>query len=208
MNFRKKLLVGLMSGALIFSCGAVNAAPETPEGDDAWQEEEASHRGGWAKYFSEKYGVDSAQVEAALNDGVHPGDVHHAAVLAKLSGKSFSEVLAMKVSWFQVADKLGVKHEQLAEFFKQERDEHFAKQANIDTKTLESLLKNGYRPHDIVIAGKIAKAANKNIKSVLEKRRINNTWEDVAKSFGVNFNDLIPRDAHHQKHLQGHRMRG
>ncbi|MBR3499528.1 MAG: hypothetical protein IKO05_11110 [Selenomonadaceae bacterium] len=208
MNFKKKLLVGLLSGAMILSCGAVNAAePEMPE-DDVWQEEEAAHRGGWANYFSEKYGVSSAQIEQALKSGAHPSDIHHAAVLAKLSGKNFSDVLAMKVDWFQVADKLGVTREQVGEFLMQERTEFFAKRAGIELKTFQALLKDGYHPHDIAVAGAIAKAANKNIKSVLEKRRINNTWEDVAKSFGVNFNDLIPRDAHHQKHLQGHRMRG
>ena len=209
MNFRKKLLVGLLSGAMIFSCGAVKAAaPEMPD-DDVWQEEEAAHSGGWAKYFSEKYGVSAAQVEQALKDGAHPADVHQAAVLAKLSGKNFSDVLAMKVDWFQVADKLGVTRAQVGEFLMQERTEYFAKRSGVDVKTFQALLKDGYHPHDIAVAGAIAKAANKNIKSVLDKRKINNTWEDVAKTFGVNFNDLIPRDAHHQGHFKGHHhMRG
>ena len=70
MNFRKKLLVGLLSGAMILSCGAVNAAePEMPE-DDVWQEEEAAHRGGWANYFSEKYGVSSEIGRASCRERV------------------------------------------------------------------------------------------------------------------------------------------
>ena len=196
MNFRKKLLVGLLSGAMILSCGAVNAAPPEMPDDDVWQEEEAAHSGGWAKYFSAKYGVSAAQIEQALKDGAHPADIHHAAVLAKLSGKNFSDVLAMKVDWFQVADKLGVTRAQVGEFFKQERTEFFAKRANVDVKTFQALLKDGYHPHDVAVAGAIAKAANKNIKSVLDKRKINNTWDDVAKSFGVDMHKIMPPPPH------------
>lgn len=200
MSIGKKFFAGLLSGALIFMSGqALANPPEMPE-DDSWQEEEAAHIGGWAKYFSEKYGVDSAQVKRALNDGVHIGDVRHAAVLAKLSGRSFSDVLAMKVDWFQVADKLGVTHERMHDFFMQEREEHFAKMAGIDVKTLQGLLKDGYHPMDIEIAAKIAKASGKNVKSVLEKRRINNTWEDVAKSFGVDAKKIMPPPPPHQHH--------
>ena len=193
MNFKKNLLIGLLGGALILTGGSVNAAPEEmPEQDETWQAEEAEHTGGWAKYFSEKYGVDSVQVEKAMRDGVHIGDIRQAAVLSKLSGKNFSDVLAMKVDWPQIADKLGVTREQFMEFFKQERDEHFAKMADTDVKTFKALLKDGYHPHDITIAGKIAKAAGKDIKSVLSKRKINNTWDDVAKSYGVDMKKIMP----------------
>ena len=104
----------------------------------------------------------------------------------------------MKVDWFQVAEKLGVTREQVRDFYEQERMEHFAKMANVDVKTLKSLLKDGYDAHDIMIAGRIAQASNKNIKSVLDKRKINNTWEDVAKSFGVDLKKLMPHPEHHQ----------
>ena len=195
-DFRKKLFIGILSGAMILSGGVSSAAPEMPEFDETWQEESLNNHGTWAKYFSARYGVDAAQIEKALSDGVHIGDIRQAAVLAKLSGKSFSDVLAMKVDWTQVAEKLGVTHEQIAEFFQQEREEHFAKRTGIDVKTLKALLKDGYAPHDIDIAAKIAKASNKNIKSVLEKRRINNTWDDVAKSFGVDMKKIMPPPGH------------
>ena len=203
MNVRKKFLAGLLGGALLMTGGQAFATPpEMPDDDNNWQAEEAAHIGGWAKYFSEKYGVDSAQVEQALNDGVHIEDVRHAAILSKLSGKSFSDVLAMKVDWWQVADKLGVSHEQIKEFFKQEREESFAKHAGIDVKTLRGLIKDGYDIRDIGIAGKIAQAAGKDIKSVLGKRKINNTWEDVAKSFGVDLKKIMPPPPEHPHNRQ------
>lgn len=203
MSIKKKILMGLLSGALLLTGSQALANPQEmpppPEQQEQnWQEEEAKHVGGWAKYLSQKYGVDSAQVEKALTDGVHIKDIKQAAVLAKLSGKSFSDVLAMKVDWRQVANKLGVTREQVKEIYEQERVEHFAKLACIDVKTFNDLLKDGYDAHDIMIAGRIANSASKNIKSVLEKRRINNTWEDVSKSFGVDLQKLIPPG--HPKH--------
>ena len=194
MSIKKKILAGILGGLLLTGGQALANPPEPPEQN--WQEEAAARIGGWAKYFSEKYGVESAHVEAALNDGVHIEDIKHAAILSKLSGKNFSDVLAMKVDWAQVAEKLGVTREQVHEFFQQERDEHFAAKAMTDVKTFKALLKDGYNPHDIMIGGRIANAAGKNIKSVLEKRRINNTWEDVAKSFGVDVKKIMPQHHH------------
>lgn len=192
-NFSRKLIVGILSGALILTGSQVLAAPpEIPDESTDWQAEEAEHIGGWAKFISERYGVDTAQVEKALNDGVHVEDVRQAAILAKLSGKNFSDVLAMKVDWPQVADKLGITREQIHEFFKREHEEAFAKHAGIEVKTLQSLLKDGYDPRDIDIAAKIAKASGKDVKNVLGKRKINNTWEDVAKSFGVDLKKIMP----------------
>lgn len=194
INFKKKILAGLLSGALLLTGSAAFANPpeRPPEMDKAWQEEAEKNIDGWAKHLSEKYGVDAAQVKKALTDGVHVNDVHIASVLSKLSGKSFSDVLAMKVDWFQVADKLGVTRDQVKNFFEQERNEHFAKNAGIDVKTLKSLLDEGYDLHDIDIAGRIAKEAGKDIKTVLKKRTINNTWEDVAKSFNVDMKKIMP----------------
>ncbi len=205
-NFTKKFLVGLLGGAMLFAgTQAFAAQPEMADRDNSWQEEAATKIGGWAKYFSDKYGIDSAQIEKALNDGVHIDDVRNAAILAKLSGKNFSDVLAMKVDWPQVAEKLGVTHEQIKNFYEQERDEAFAKRAGIDVQTFKSLIKDGYRPRDIDIAGRIAKASGKNIKTVLDKRKINNTWDDVAKSFGVDMEKIMPPPPEHpQVHKPDH----
>ena len=199
-NFKRKLIAGILSGALLFTGAQTFATPdETNEPDKAWQEEAAENRGGWAKYFSERYGIDSAQIEKALNDRVHIEDIKSAAVLSKLSGKNFSDVLAMKVDWPQVAEKLGVTREQVKNFREQERDEFFAKRTGLDANTFKGLLKEGYHPRDIDIAAKIAKASNKNVKSVLEKRKINNTWDDVAKSFGVDMKTIMPPPPGHHR---------
>ena len=157
-NFTKKFFVGLLGSALIFTGSQAMAAPsEMPGHGKDWQKEAAANIDGWSKYFSEKYGVDSAQIEKALKDGVHIDDIHSAAVLAKISGKSFSDVLAMKVDWPQVAEKLGVTRDQLKEFNKQEHEKMLVERTGLDIQTLNSLRKEGYSPRDIGIAAKIAK---------------------------------------------------
>lgn len=200
MNIKKKIIAGLLGGALILTGAQAFAnPPEFPPQESNWQEEDTANIDNWVKHISEKYDVDSAQVRKALDDGVFYEEIKHAAVLAKLSGKSFSEVMAMRVDWKQVAEKLGVTREQLEEFYEQERNEHFAKMAGVDVKTLQSLIEDGYDPRDIMIAGRIAQASGKNIKNVLDKREINNSWEDVAQSFGVDIKEIMP----HPEHMRG-----
>ena len=76
-----------------------------------------------------------------MNDGVSIDDIKQAAVLAEISGKSFSEVLGMKVSWMQVAEKLGVTHEQIVEMANQV-DAHTFTVTNLLDKLLEVATKN------------------------------------------------------------------
>ena len=192
MNFKNKIVAGLLSGALLFTGAApVFAAP--PQWNAEEDQELAANIDGWTNYLTKKYGVDSLQVRAALTQGVHIRDIQIAAVLSKLSGKSFSDVLSMKMDWIQVAEKLGVTREKIDEFYRQQMGEQLAQDSAVDINTLRTLLKEGYKPRDLVIAGRIAKLSGKDIKTVLAKRKINNTWRDVAKSFGLSFEQLMPQ---------------
>lgn len=196
-NLKKKILAGILSGAIIFTGGlAMNPVQAADNSANQQQKFERHQRGERHKMtdedrsqrikeFADYYGVNQSEVEAALKNRVHFEDLRQAAVLAKLSGKSFSEVLAMKSDWRQVADKLGVKREQFEDYMKNEMLDGLAKFSKLDKKTVENLLKENYSPHDITFAGLIANESGKNVKSVLAKRKINNTWEDVAKEFNV-----------------------
>lgn len=192
MNLKKKFLAAVLGGAMLFTGSQALANPAEFPHMPMNQEQIAENISGWVNHLSAEYGVDTAQVEQALKDGVHIRDVQYAAIISKLSGKSFSEVLAMKMDWVQVAKKLGVTREQFKDFYRQKMSEKLAQDAFTDVKTVQSLIKDGYNPKDIVIAGKIANAAGKDIKSVLSKRKINNTWGDVAKSFGVDAYKVMP----------------
>ena len=56
---------------------------------------------------------------------------------------------------------------------------------NVDETTAMNLLKDGYEPWDISWAAALAKAADKDIQSVLDLKKINNRWSDVAEQLGV-----------------------
>ena len=211
MNIKKKILAGILSGALIFGVGtSFNSAYAEPPADEQQQEED--FKGGrphrpqmteeqinqYAKDLAEYYGLNQEEIATALKNHTHFEDIRQAATLAKLSNKSFSEVLAMKVDWRQVAEKLGVTREQYEAFIKDEMLSGLAERSKLDKKTVESLLKENYNPHDITIAGLIANASGKNVKAVFAKRTINNNWEDVAKTFGVDLKKLMPQRPDHQ----------
>ena len=196
-DLKKKFIAGILSGALIFTGGfAIHSAQAADNSANQQQKFEKHQRGGnfkmtdeqrsqRIKEFADYYGVNQSEVEAALKNHVHFEDLKTAAVLSKLSGKSFSEVLAMKTDWRQVAEKLGVSREQFENYKKNEMLEGLAKFSKLDKKTVESLLKDNYSPHDITFAGLIANESGKNVKSILAKKKINNDWEDVAKEFNV-----------------------
>ena len=211
MNIKKKILAGILSGAMIFGIGTsintVYAAPATET-----EQQEDDFKGGrphrpqmteeqitqYAKDLAEYYGLNQNEIATALRNHVHFEDIRQAATLAKLSNKSFSEVLAMKVDWQQVAEKLGVTREQYEAFMKDEMLAGLAEHSKLDKKTVESLLKENYNPHDITIAGLIANASGKKVKDVFAKRTINNDWGDVAKSFGVDLKKILPQNPEHQ----------
>ena len=204
-KIKQKILAGILSGAMILGGGiAVNSAYADPPAQQ--QEFDGKHKrperpqmteeqiNQYSKELAEYYGVNQAEIATALKNHVHFEDIRMAAQLAKISGKSFSEVLAMKVDWHQVAEKLGVTREQMHEAMKNEHLEGLAQHSKLDKKTVESLLNENYDPHDITIAGIIASESGKNVKSVLAKRKLNNSWDDVAKEFGVDLKKVMKPD--------------
>ena len=204
-NLKKKILAGILSGAIIMTGGlALNGAeaahfdggkgrPHFEQFDEDHErpqltEEQIAEA---SKKIASRYGVSQSEVATALREKNHFGDIKHAATLAKLSGKSFAEVLAMKSDWHEVAEKLGVTREKFDAFMKDEMLSGLAEKSRLDKSTVESLLKDKYDPRDICVAGLIANASGKNVKNVLAKRKINNTWEDVAKEFNVDLQKIF-----------------
>ncbi len=222
ISFKKKLVAGLLSGALLFTGGlAINdaQAAEKPAKNIHQTDNRDHHErpqlteeqiNETAKNLAAKYGVSQTEIATALKNNAHFGDIEHAAMLAKISGRSFSEVLAMKCDWWQVAEKLGVTPEQFDAFMKEEMLARLVEESSLDKKTVEGLLNENYAPHDILIAGAIAKESGKNVKTVIAKRKVNNTWEDVAKEFNVDFQKIMqnfhgPKGGMHGGHGFGDR---
>lgn len=137
-----------------------------------------------AKHIAASFGVDEKQVKSALDDNKDFRDIGQAAMLAKISGKSFEDVLALKTDdkdWRTIGRSLGVTREKVASVRCEMTAKDLSQDGNVDETTAMNLL----QAWDISWAAALAKAADKDIQSVLDLKKINNRWSDVAEQLGV-----------------------
>ncbi|MBQ7515846.1 MAG: hypothetical protein IJS96_06145 [Schwartzia sp.] len=150
---------------------------------------------GMAKRIAAEFGVDENEVRTALDARRDFRDIGQAAMLAKISGKSFQDVLAMKTSWFDVAKSLGITREQMRDAVREHTANHIAQRCDAEPAKILALLKDGYQPFDIGFAARLAKASGKDVKDVLAMKKINNRWMDVARELKVDKDALPPGEA-------------
>ena len=81
-------------------------------------------------------------------------------------------------------------HEQMKEAFCELEARHLSEQSDVDQETALRLVKDGYEGHDIRAAAVLAKESGKDIQSVLDMKKINNHWHDVAAALGVDAHGL------------------
>ncbi len=205
VSSRRKLLLGMALGAILLGGGifgyvhaqttqaqqppnrlvCASARPGAPMREVGPAEA--------AERISEAFGVDKAEVQRAIEAKRDFRDIGRAAMLAKVSGKSFAEVLELKKTdntWRDVERALGVKHEQMKEAFCEIEARHLSEQSAIDQETALRLVKDGYEGHDIRAAAVLARESGKDIQSVLDMKKINNHWHDVAAALGVDAHGL------------------
>jgi hypothetical protein len=164
-----------------------------------------------AQRLSETYGISKDTVLARVKDGTSIRDINRAAFLAKASGKAFDEVLALKKSdntWKDVAQTLGVTKEQTKATFNALAADRLNAKLGFDRDTVLGLMDEGYKVRDIAVAGLLAENTAKTPASVLELKKINNTWRDVARTLGVSdetfkqdmqkLGQAFGRDGHHR----------
>jgi len=210
---RKKMLAGIMAGVLMTGAGfgmlsgqaqaseaaAQNSRPDKPpvmrgyRGEDHQMKKMNPDEA--AKRLNKTFGVSEDEVKAAFNEKRDFRDIGQAAMLAKISGKSFKDVLAMKTQdkhWQEISKELGIKPEQIRAQMNELSAERIAQRGNIDKDKALSLLNKGYRPMDVSVAAKLAKLSNKDIQTVLDMKKINNRWGDVAEQLGVDRSALRP----------------
>lgn len=94
--------------------------------------------------------------------------------------------------WPEVGKALGVTREQISAQMNEMTATRMAERGNVDKDTALKLLNNGYQPRDIGMAGKLAKISGKDIQAVLDMKKINNHWGDVAEQLGVDREQLRP----------------
>lgn len=203
MSYRGKMLFGMALGALLLGGGIfgyVHAQSQPMQGTRLVctqtragapmrevEPEEAAER------IAEAFGVDKDEVQKAIEANRDFRDIGRAAMLASVCGKSFADVLAYKtddVTWRGVEKQLGVTQEQLHKGYCAIEARHLAEQDGVDRETALKLIEDGYESFDIRAAAVLAKASGEDIQSVLDRKRINNRWSDVARELGVNARDV------------------
>lgn len=207
----RKTIVGVALG-IVFVGGSLGSLVHAQHYDHGRHDGGLPHMGGHGKdmahqniqmspdelagHVSETFGVSKAEVQEAMKGRADFFDIGQAAMLAKISGKSFRDVMAMKtktMDWPEIAQSLGVTEEAIQKELDEMEIMHITMQGNVDADTARRLIQNGYEMHDINMAGIIAKASGKDIQSVLDRKQINNRWEDVADVFGVDRSLLKPQ---------------
>ena len=211
---RKKMLAGIVAGALMVGMGfgvlegqAQAADKNVQNGQPCPPPMMKGHRGGqppmmhmssddMAKEINKTFGVSEKEVKAALDEHKDFRDIGQAAMLSKISGKSFKDVLAMKTDdkhWPEIGKELGVTNEQIRAQMNEMTAVRMAEKGDVDKDTALKLMNEGYRPHDIGMAAKLAKLSGKDIQTVLGMKKINNRWGDVAQQLGVDRDKLRPQ---------------
>lgn len=192
MSLSKKVLAGVLAGTFLFggvAAPAFAAPPPPPQ-----QQMSAADMQALAKDVATQYDVNESEVLAALKEDRPMDDIYYAAMLAKVSGKSFRQVFAMKADWFDVMRALGVTKEKYEATMKDMVADDVAKRSELDVNTVKKLMDQKYFPRDIRIAARLAKASGKDVQSVLNMKKINQRWFDIAKELGVDPGLVRPRN--------------
>ncbi len=204
---KKRMIGGLLAGTMLVVGGigyaateetAQNGAPPARMGArDGMQRRQPPQMDPsvMAKRLSENFGVDEQQVLTALNENRDFRDIGSAAMIAKLSGKSFQDVLAMKTDsnhWPEIEKSLGISRDQIRAEMDAQMAGRLAVDGAVSQEKAAALLKAGYQPRDIAMAAIIAKESGKDIQKVLDQKTINNRWMDVAKKLNVDESKLRP----------------
>lgn len=201
---QRKMIAGIVAGLVLTAggFGVLSAQSQSQDGaqhrmfakgerpDGQMPQMDASEA---AKHIAETFGVDESQVKNAIENKKDFRNIGQAAMIAKVSGKSFDEVMALKTddeNWRDIGESLGVTREKVEEVRQSMTAQHLSQDGDIDESKALSLLKKGYEPRDIECAAALAKASGKDIQSVLDRKKINNRWGDVAKELGVDANVL------------------
>ena len=188
MKTLKKILAGIIAGSLIFAGGGeVFANPD--------ENQIKTEINAWAKSISEWSGVSEKEILNAVEAGKTYEDIDFAAMLSKISGKSLTQILNMKADWHDVMQRLGITREKYEAAHRELMIKSIAKSGELDEATVKNLLEDNYNPRDIEIAGRLAKASGKNVQEVLDSKKINQCWIDVAENLNVDKALVNPKNA-------------
>lgn len=215
-KFKKQIIAGVTIGALVLTGGIGSYVAHAKDSADKTNETQTKDGRGFgrheppridkdtaARHIADTFGLDKNEILKAMDGDEDFRNIGHAAMLAKISGKSFGDVLALKTDkndWREVEKSLGISEDALQKERRSLEASRIAEIGSIDKSVAEKLLADGYEPRDIMMAATIAKAAGQDVNTVLAKKKINNRWGDVAEMFGVSKETLFKNNGgpHHK----------
>ena len=196
---KKKAILLAIAGAFAISGIAVpfmqNASAAAAKNEPAICQPDKNHQDRFIKQAATELGVEQQTVKDFLAQGNGPRDLHMALIFSEASGKSLTTVLADKtaaVSWPDLEKKYSIDQNQIRQARENLMIRQIVKFSALDEQSVKNLLKAGYQPHDIAFAGRLANKTHTSVQAVLDKKKINNSWRDVAKEIGLTETDLRP----------------
>lgn len=185
---KKKILTGLLSTAIVF-----NGFSFAYAADDNENKQPKVNLSEMAKEIAEQYDVNDQEVLNALKENRSLDDIYYAAIFSKVSGKSFRQVFSMKSDWFDVMQALGITREKYDETVLELMIKDISRRSEVSESEVKKLLEKKYRPMDIRIAGRLAKASGKKVQDILDMKKINQRWTDIADELKVDKKLVRPR---------------
>ena len=185
--FAKRILMGLIAGALILAgIGEVSARSLPVQNENEM----------WAKETAAWFEISEKEILKAIEAGKTREDIDIAAMISRISGKSLTQVLNMKADWSDVIKKLGITPQKYGETCREMMIKSIAMSSGLSESTVKNLLHNRYHPRDIKIAGRLAKASGKDVQEILDSKKINQRWIDVAEQLNVaqNFENIVQKN--------------
>lgn len=191
----KKLVILAVTGAFVLTGFGATQIPQSValaatrdfhQQDRYYDQDFSPER--MAENMQEIFGIEKQVILDYNAKGWRFRDLHEAAFISYASQKSFSDVLNAKTvinSWRDVSENFGLTRQQRRSAESMMMSNQMATYWDISASTIKELLDAGYHPRDIGMAATLSKKADKSIDTVLEMKKINNAWYDVAASLGL-----------------------
>lgn len=190
-RFSKKTIATMVAGTFLFVGAvlpfAVHAASSLKQDKPAMHQRKIDP-GKAASRISEHFGISKESVLKYQSQGYSFRDLKKAAFLAKASGKSFESVVALKTTdktWKTVVQDLGVTKEQMKATHRELTADRVTAKTGMNRAEVTGLLEQGYKGRDIAMAGLLSKKSSRSAGDIIQLKKINNTWFEVAGAIGV-----------------------
>jgi plasmid maintenance system antidote protein VapI len=145
-----------------------------------------------AQNIQDSFGIDKQVILDYNKQGWKMHDLHKAALIAYASEKPISDILNAKTmtnDWKNVGESFGVTKEKFHTVMQTMMSKKMATTLGVNSDVINSFLSQGYHPRDTAMAVTLSKHTDKTTDEILNMKKINNRWSDVATALGISDED-------------------